>query len=45
MDSISLAVVEFDCCLMSNFNFRSPDTLKINTLTAGLEEMRAVLQY
>ena len=45
LDTIDLACKEFDTVLMSNLNFRNPDSFKINVLTAGLEEVRAVLQY
>lgn len=37
--------MEFDPVFLSNFNFRNPDTFKINITTSGLEEVRAVLQY
>jgi len=40
-----LAVSEFDPALLSNMNFRNPDSFKLNILTAGLEEVRAILQY
>ena len=43
MDKIDLAVREFDILLLSNLNFRNPDSFKINMLTAGLEEVRAIL--
>jgi len=43
MDKIDLAVREFDILLLSNLNFRNPDSFKINVLTAGLEEVRAIL--
>lgn len=36
---------EYDPCLLSNFNFRNPDSFKINITTAGLEEVRSVLMY
>ena len=42
---IGLAVKEYDPCLLSNFNFRNPDSFKINITDAGLEEVRAVLNY
>ena len=42
---IDLAVREFDFNLLSNFNFRNPDTFKLNITDAGLEEVRAVLIY
>ena len=42
---IGLAVREYDPCLLSNFNFRNPDSFKLNITTAGLEEVRAVLMY
>jgi hypothetical protein len=45
MVKIDLAIKEFDPILMSNFNFRSPDSFKLNVLTSGLEEVRAILQY
>lgn len=44
-EKIDLAVREFDKCFLSNFNFRNPDTFKLNILPSGLEEVRAVLQY
>lgn len=44
-DKIDLAVKEFDSALLSNFNFRNPDTFKINIMTSGLEEVRAILYY
>ena len=43
--NIGLAVREYDPCLLSNFNFRNPDTFCINITDAGLEEVRAVLMY
>lgn len=43
--SIGLAVREYDPCLLSNFNFRNPDSFKLNITSAGLEEVRAVLIY
>ena len=43
--TIDLAAAEFDPALLSNLNFRNPDSFKICALTAGLEELRAVLQY
>lgn len=43
LDTINLAAREFDPHLLSNMNFRNPDSFKINILTAGLEEVRAVL--
>ena len=43
LDDIKLAVSEFDSGLLSNFNFRNPDTFKLNILTSGLEEVRAIL--
>lgn len=43
METIELAAVEFDPKLLSNFNFRNPDSLKINLFTSGLEEIRAIL--
>lgn len=45
MNDIDLAVREFDPILMSNFNFRNPDSFKLNILSSGLEEVRAILQY
>ncbi len=42
---IGLAVNEFDPTLLANFNFRNPDTFKLNITTAGLEEVRAILMY
>jgi hypothetical protein len=44
-NKIDLAVKEFDSALLSNFNFRNPDTFKINIMTSGLEEVRAILYY
>jgi hypothetical protein len=41
--TIGLAVREFDKALLSNFNFRNPDSLRLNILTSGLEEVRAIL--
>ena len=43
--NIGLAIKEFDPMLLSNFNFRNPDSFKFCVLTSGLEEARAVLQY
>jgi hypothetical protein len=40
---IGLAIAEFDPALLSNMNFRNPDSFKLNILTSGLEEIRAVL--
>jgi hypothetical protein len=45
MNRIELAIREFDPTLLSNFNFRNPDSFKMNILTAGLEEVRAILHY
>jgi hypothetical protein len=45
MHKIELAIKEFDPTLLSNFNFTNPDSLKLNILTSGLEEVRAILQY
>jgi hypothetical protein len=45
LETIDLAIREFDKSLLSNFNFRNPDTFKLNILTSGLEEVRAVLHY
>ena len=42
---IGLAVREYDPSLLANFNFRNPDTFKLNITDAGLEEVRAVLTY
>jgi len=44
-ESIGLAIREFDPVLLSNFNFRNPDSFKFNVLTSGLEEVRAILHY
>lgn len=44
-EEIDLAIAEFDCQLLSNVNFRNPDSFKINIITSGLEEVRAILQY
>ena len=43
--AIDLAICEYDPNLISNFNFRHPDALKMNITTSGLEEMRAALTY
>jgi hypothetical protein len=40
MTRIGLAVSEFDSSILSNFNFRNPDSFKLNLLTSGLEEVR-----
>jgi len=40
---IELAINEFDTNLLSNVNFRNPDSFKMNILTSGLEEVRAIL--
>ena len=45
LDTFKLAIREFDPQLLSNFNFRNPDSLKLNILNSGLEEARAILQY
>jgi hypothetical protein len=45
LDRIDIAIAEFDSGLLTNFNFRNPDSFKINILTAGLEEVRGILQY
>ena len=45
MEDIGLSIKEFDPILLSNLNFRHPDTFKLNILTAGLEEIRGILQY
>lgn len=42
-ENINLAIKEFDPALLSNFNFRNPDAFKLNILTSGLEEVRAIL--
>jgi len=42
---INLAVREFDISLLSNFNFRNPDSYKLNITDAGIEEVRAILMY
>jgi len=39
MENIELAVKEFDPALLSNLNFRHPDSFKFNILTSGLEEI------
>ncbi len=44
-ENIGLTVREFDKALLSNLNFRNPDSFKLNILTTGLEELRAVLYY
>lgn len=44
-DKIKLTVREFDLGLLSVMNFRNPDTFRLNILTAGLEEVRAILAY
>ena len=43
--NIGLAVKEFDPSLLTNFNFRNPDSFKLNITDAGLEEVRSVLMY
>jgi hypothetical protein len=43
LERIDLAVVEFDAGLLTNLNFRNPDSFKINIITAGLEEVRGIL--
>jgi len=45
LDSIGLAVREFDRALLSAMNFRNPDSFRLNILTSGLEEVRAILAY
>lgn len=45
MEKIGLAIREFDPALLSNFNFRNPDALKINVMNSGLEEARIILSY
>ena len=45
MDEIELAVREFDSRLLTNFNFRNPDSFRINLFDSGLEEVRAILSY
>ena len=45
MEKIELAISEYDTNLLSNVNFRNPDSFKINILTSGLEEVRAILHY
>ena len=45
MERFGLAISEFDSALLTNINFRNPDTFKLNILTSGLEEMRAILSY
>ena len=40
-----MAIKEFDPCFLSNFNFRNPDTFKLNITDAGIEEVRSVLMY
>lgn len=42
---IGLAVKEYDPSLLCNFNFRNPDSFKLNITDAGLEEVRSVLMY
>ena len=43
--NIGLSAREWDPLLLSNFNFRNPDSFKICITTAGLEEVRAVLTH
>lgn len=43
--TIGLTVREFDSSLLSNMNYKHPDSFKMSILTAGLEEVRAVLAY
>ena len=42
---IGLSIKEFDPKLLSNLNFRAPDSFKLCITTAGLEEVRAVLRF
>ena len=42
---IGLDIKEFDPVLLSNFNFRCPDSFKFCITESGLEEVRAVLTY
>ena len=42
---IGLAIKEFDPKILSNLNFRAPDSFKLCITTSGLEEVRAVLRY
>jgi hypothetical protein len=43
--AIDLAASEFDPTLLSNMNFKHPDSFQLSILTSGLEEVRAVLAY
>ena len=45
LDRIGLSVQEFDNTLLSSLNFRNPDSFRLNILTSGLEEVRAILAY
>jgi hypothetical protein len=43
--TIDLAASEFDPTLLSNMNYKHPDSFQLSILTSGLEEVRAVLAY
>jgi hypothetical protein len=43
--SIGLTIREYDSALLSNMNYKHPDSFKMSILTSGLEEVRAVLGY
>jgi hypothetical protein len=42
---IGLTIREFDPALLSNLNYKHPDSFRMSVLTSGLEELRAVLAY
>ena len=43
--TIDLVASEFDPDLLSNMNYKHPDSFCLSVLTSGLEEVRAVLAY
>ena len=43
--NLGLDIREYDPTLLSNLNFRAPDSFKLCITTSGLEEVRAVLRY
>ena len=42
---IGLAIKEYDPAILCNFNFRNPDSFKLNITDAGIEEVRSILMY
>lgn len=42
---IDLAVREFDPALLSNMNYKHPDSFKLSVMNQGIEEVRAALAY